>query len=155
MTKRSQTSVDFLFTYGWMFLVVLLAGGALAALGFFDTQKFIPSQCNMGFDFSCEKYVILTSGEVRVQLENNVGEEVTINEYECEYPSDPSPIIVTGTASGGNTWAAGTTKDFTCNLGLSFEEGTREEVTIRLTYQKTSGGFAKEVEGSVAAVVSA
>jgi hypothetical protein len=56
-TKQAQAAMEFLMTYGWALLVVLVAIGALAYFGVFSPQTFLPGQCVFFPGVSCE-YVI-------------------------------------------------------------------------------------------------
>lgn len=42
--RKSQAFIDFMFTYGWAILVVLVAVGALAYFGFINPDKFLPQE---------------------------------------------------------------------------------------------------------------
>jgi len=41
MGKRAQAAMEFLMTYGWAILVVLVAIGALAYVGVLSPEKFL------------------------------------------------------------------------------------------------------------------
>ena len=56
--KRAQAAMEFLMTYGWALLVVLIAIAALAFFGVLNPGKFLPSNCNLGVGFSCEDFII-------------------------------------------------------------------------------------------------
>jgi hypothetical protein len=43
--KKSQQAMEFLMTYGWSILVVLVAIGALAYFGVLDPKQFVPNRC--------------------------------------------------------------------------------------------------------------
>jgi len=41
--KKVQAALEFLMTYGWAVLVILIAAGALAYFGVLSPDKFLPS----------------------------------------------------------------------------------------------------------------
>lgn len=43
INKKSQAAIEFLMTYGWAILVVLIAVGALAYFGVLNKEKILPS----------------------------------------------------------------------------------------------------------------
>ncbi len=82
MGKRGQAALEFLMTYGWALLVVLIAIVALAFFGVLNPGKFLPSNCNLGVGFSCEDFIIdddldsVMSGDqkgIRIVIRNGLG----------------------------------------------------------------------------------
>lgn len=51
MNKKSQSAMEYLMTYGWAILVVLIALGALFYLGVFTPS--VPSTCQFNTPFVC------------------------------------------------------------------------------------------------------
>ena len=43
--KKGQAAMEFLMTYGWAILVVLVAIGALAYFGVLSPDRFLPERC--------------------------------------------------------------------------------------------------------------
>ena len=83
MMKKAQGALEFLMTYGWAFLVILIMIGALAYFGVLSPTKFLPERCTFGSQFLCKDYVITlgsTSANVTVKLQNNLGQAIYINE---------------------------------------------------------------------------
>lgn len=67
MDKKGQAAMEFLMTYGWAILVVLVAIGALAYFGFFD-KTFI--SCNCGkLGLECVDYAEI-DGTAYIQCRN-------------------------------------------------------------------------------------
>ena len=52
MNRRGQAAMEFLMTYGWAILVVLIALGALFYLGVFSPK--VPNICNIPAPFVCQ-----------------------------------------------------------------------------------------------------
>ncbi|MBI5391980.1 hypothetical protein HZB00_03170, partial [Candidatus Woesearchaeota archaeon] len=52
--KKGQAAMEFLMTYGWAILVVLVAIGALAYFGVLSPSRFLPRSCTIGPGFSCD-----------------------------------------------------------------------------------------------------
>jgi len=53
--KKGQAALEFLATYGWAFLVILVMIGALAYFGVLDPSKYIAERCGFGTELPCEK----------------------------------------------------------------------------------------------------
>ncbi|PIN86402.1 hypothetical protein COV19_04950 [Candidatus Woesearchaeota archaeon CG10_big_fil_rev_8_21_14_0_10_44_13] len=56
--KRSQAAMEFLLTYGWAILVVLVVIGALAYFGVLNPAKLLPDKCYFGTFGKCDNFVI-------------------------------------------------------------------------------------------------
>ena len=76
--KNSQAALEFLMTYGWAILVVLIAIGALSYFGIFDiTDLVIPNKCILTPGLTCSDFKI-GPDSVQIVLTNNFGEDITI-----------------------------------------------------------------------------
>ncbi len=53
--KKGQAALEFLATYGWAFLVILVMIGALAYFGVLDPSRYISESCGFGAELPCEK----------------------------------------------------------------------------------------------------
>ncbi len=79
--KKAQGALEFLMTYGWAFLVILIMIGALAYFGVLSPTKFLPERCTFGSQFMCKDYLITTDGstaDVTVKLQNNLGQAIYV-----------------------------------------------------------------------------
>ena len=56
--KKGQAAMEFLMTYGWVLLVVLIAIAALAFFGVLNPSRFLPMSCNLGVGFSCVDFKV-------------------------------------------------------------------------------------------------
>ena len=76
--KRSQAALEFLMTYGWAILVVLVAVGALAYFGVLSPDKFLPAKCTLQSGIACiDHKATATSLVLRVQ--NSLGYDITVD----------------------------------------------------------------------------
>lgn len=53
MKRKGQTSVEFLTTYGWMFLVVIVVAIGFAYFGVFDANTYLSSSCAFDSSITC------------------------------------------------------------------------------------------------------
>ncbi len=73
-TKKAQAAMEFLMTYGWALLVVLVAIGALAFFGVLNPGQFLPDQCTMFSGLSCTTYFADASDDqIRLTFQNGLG----------------------------------------------------------------------------------
>ncbi|MFW6450056.1 MAG: hypothetical protein ACOCZ6_03300 [Nanoarchaeota archaeon] len=84
--KRGQAALEFLMTYGWAFLVIMIMIGALAYFGILTPQKFLPDRCQFGNPIMCHnnEFVIQSSNDATImaRLTNNGGSNIYIYDFE-------------------------------------------------------------------------
>lgn len=80
--KKGQQALEYIVTYGWAFVVVLITIGAFAYFGIFNPQKYLPDQCVFGEQLACVDYLLTavpgSSGTVSLKFQNNFGEDIVI-----------------------------------------------------------------------------
>ena len=93
---KGQAAMEFLMTYGWAILVVLLAIGALAAFGVFDMGKYSTGQTS----FQGQKItnvddalIDLGAGYVEIAFKNNAAVALTM-------PADGAALVGSLTVEG-------------------------------------------------------
>ena len=97
MKRRAQVALEFLTTYGWMFLVVGAVFGAMAYFGVGNLRDSVPVRCDFGFDFNCGAVYANESGTFVVQLKNTQAKGVYLNRTICQFPSIDDRILNTYT----------------------------------------------------------
>jgi len=78
--NKGQAAIEFLVTYGWAILGVMIVVGALAYFGIFNTQRYVNDACLFGDQMICEDYVAYSDGNVRLTLRNNFGVDIDIED---------------------------------------------------------------------------
>ena len=74
MKKRAQAAMEFLMTYGWALLVVLIAIAALAFFGVLSPGRFLPSNCNIGIGFACSDFKVNKLDlDIDIYVQNGIG----------------------------------------------------------------------------------
>jgi len=127
--------MEFLMTYGWAILVVLIAISALAYFGVLSPQKFLPKSCTVSPGFSCEDMKV-TTNSVDLILRNGQGKDFTnVGIYATGCVSDAN-------ANGDDNWLDGTVVGATkltltsCTNGAA---GARFAKEFTLSYTDPSG----------------
>lgn len=90
---RGQAALEYLTTYGWAFMVVLVMVGALAYFGLTDAESFIPERCDISIGFACEDYQLLYTfdgsvnpgSEVSFIIKNAMKETIYLNRTYITY----------------------------------------------------------------------
>ena len=80
MFRKSQAAMEFLMTYGWAILVVLVAIGALAYFGVLSPDRFLPSRCTLPAGIACVDHEVTDpgsgSGNVYIVVRNGLGYDI-------------------------------------------------------------------------------
>ncbi len=87
--KKSQAAMEFMVTYGWVILGVMIVIGALAYYGIFSTDKYINDECSFGTQLYCEDVEIYSGSSpvMNIRFRNNFGQTITITNMEIKYES--------------------------------------------------------------------
>ena len=113
MAKRGQAALEFLTTYGWAFLIILVMIGAFAYFDILNPQRLFPGKCQFQVGMTCDQYKIVASDGtdnpyVQFELKNQKGGSIWIHDLEFynpqsgEYENCDNPVE-TGTGSGFGT----------------------------------------------------
>jgi hypothetical protein len=139
MGKKSQAAMEFLMTYGWAILVVLVAIGALAYFGVLSPDKFLPSRCSLPAGISCiDHKAVASDSEVRVVLKSGLGFDTT----------GVTAAVSGCTTSLSTTLDNGEQKTLTATTcGLT--SGSKFSGELNLTYTNSDSGLSHTVQGSI------
>jgi len=150
MVRRGQVALEFLTTYGWALMIILVMIGAISYFGVMNPSKLLPSKCTVGSELSCEDYQILNNDDgtttVSLQMKQSVGRTIYLGEFACSYQGEDSdPVDLSGLA-----WSPGDPQTFSCDLnefvGL---ERQKVKVLYEVTYQRSLSGFTHLVAGEL------
>jgi len=95
--SKGQAAMEFLMTYGWAILVVIIAISTLAYTGVIDPYKFLPHNCFLIPGLDCEDFnVDATTGQVQLFIRNGIGRDLdftTLNiDVDLDGVGDCTPI---------------------------------------------------------------
>ena len=156
---KAQAALEFLTTYGWAFLVILIMIGTLAYFGILSPGKILPNRCNFGSEFQCVDYQIsATANTFKLRMKSAVSDPIDVSaitlsseaatQYTCSTPpANPS------------AWTSGKVIDLTwsgCNSAAAgFVLGDKAKVLVTITYNsEISGtGYKRDVRGEVVSTV--
>ncbi len=86
MKKKAQAAMEFLMTYGWAILVVLVVIGALAYFGVLNPQNLLPEKCTLPMGLYCKDHIIKggTPGSISLKIENGMGQGIIITRIDID-----------------------------------------------------------------------
>lgn len=161
--KKSQVALEFLTTYGWAFLVVLVMIGALAYFGVLDPSNFLPEKCIFGAGVGCVEFAgfagTTPAGSINARLVNGFGYTIVIKRVNSTVSGDGSvckECLDSGAddnnwchlATGDYSWLTEEQKEFNMSCpGL--RKGSKPTVQVEITYKKADGTYDKVVKGEI------
>lgn len=79
-SKKGQAAMEFIMTYGWAVLVVLVVIGALVYFGVLSPERLLPERCTFPAELGCvgKPRVDPTVGNITISLINNVGYPIVL-----------------------------------------------------------------------------
>jgi len=137
--RKSQAAMEFLMTYGWAILVVLVAIGALAYFGVLSPDQFLPSKCVLPAGIACIDFQMDASANtVTLVLRNGIGSDITAVSL-ATASCTASPTININNGDRGTVIAT------VCGL----TEGAKFNNDVTITYTNADSGLTKSVTGTL------
>ncbi len=161
MQKKSQAALEFLTTYAWAFIVILILIAAIAYFGILRPQRILPDRCNFNVGFDCQAYSFDRTGTLNLRLKNGIGHVVDLTGisllteaqvfFGCSLSSPILPLV---------GWGIGAVQDFTftgCDMASQgFGAGEKAKVLVNMSYYDPKAGatFRKVAEGEIFTAVT-
>ena len=140
-SKKAQAAMEFLMTYGWAILVVLIAIAALYAMGVFSGSG--ATSCILEAPFGCD--VVISSAAaadnfaITAQGVSSASYAITFANGEC----NPIGITALPKLSGDNSIA------LTCPAaGKTITKGQKIKGEVTITYKLAGGTLEKTMTGT-------
>lgn len=149
--RKAQAALEFLTTYGWAFLVILIMIGALAYFGVLNPSKLLPSRCTLSPEVVCVEHRITTAGGLEFRIRNNVGSTADFTFNATDISSNEN---IGCTVSSGEAIATqlrpGRIANVTCSgFTRTLPVGDKVKLEITGTYQKSGGAYWIPISGEV------
>ncbi len=151
---RGQAALEFLTTYGWAILVVLLAIGALGYYGIYNPGDSQPESCMMSPGLACGGYQLTTTGsdaELTLYLKNSFGKQINLQKVTIEPGFDYTTSSCDDLDLGGQFVNEEDEAVIVCTYGLSqpISDDEKEKLSVSLTYRDADGVYDKTAEGDI------
>ncbi|MBW3003694.1 hypothetical protein KY337_03960 [Candidatus Woesearchaeota archaeon] len=153
--KRGQAALEFLMTYGWVILIVIIVIGALAAFGVFDVTRLVPDRCVLPSSLSCRDFGATYGTPTILQIEvlNSQGRSIDVTSLIID---DRDSAIQCVSAAGVPNIANGATGVLNANCvaapggaNIALTPGQKYRMDVRVNYQFTGGTISKDALGEL------
>ncbi len=81
MKKRGQVILEYLLTYGWGILVVIIGVSVLTYFGFLSPTSLLPNSCDFGAQLVCDEYKVVKTvngADISLKFRNDFGRDIKI-----------------------------------------------------------------------------
>jgi hypothetical protein len=147
--EKQQGAVEFITTYGWAIIAVVVALGVLYSLGIFNFSSNGSTGCIVIAGFSCSKPVLFSSGALTMGL-GQIGGVKTITAVGCSQSSSSPKSWKTANVllQSGQI----TNLTFSCT-GVQSSLGALYQGTLWINYTTSSGQSVTQQIGSIRTAV--
>ncbi len=145
MIKRGQAGLDFLMTYGWALLLIVLVVGALFALGIFDISNFLGSRATGFTQIGVSAWRITPAGVLTMQFRNQAGTSINVTSINATLGTSTVNYGTGFNISNGQTSSTITVGTF----GTPPSSGAGYSVRINIAYTDLTTGFAYADSGTI------
>ena len=141
--RNAQAAFEFLTTYGWVLLILLIT---LLVLDYFDIlnlKRFLPEKCYIEYSIHCVSYKVEHS-KITLVISNGLEEPIVVNNinigecsstFEQQIPTDSDMQFVVGGA---------------CNNGEPKDDFKSD---IVITYREKYKNITRTAYGSINAII--
>ncbi len=140
--RKAQAALEFLMTYGWAILVVLIAIGALAFFGVLSPERFLPAKCTLQPGLACVDHKV-TPGQVDVVVKNGYGSDITVNSVGVQNCGSIAPA--SSLANGGQA-----TFNVVCTTPLT---GSKYNGILNITYTNLDSLLVRSNIGDIVGTI--
>ena len=134
--RKSQAALEFIMTYGWAILVVLVAIGALAYFGVLSPDRFLPSKCTLQSGIACLDHKA-TATTLVIYIKNSLGYDLTVDAVKAQ---QCTALGSQGALSNGGT----ATYTLTC-----VNSGSKYNGDVNITYTNSDTSVQHTNQGEV------
>ncbi len=129
--KRGQSALEYLVTYGWAILAIVIIAGVLWYFGIFNPSRFAgENQCGGFSSFTCQDFKVDSTGNLSIVLGNDVGSTIT-------------NMAIDGNATSCGTGQLSANQQITCIepgvIAAGQVGSTFNQIQVNVTYTDQSG----------------
>lgn len=151
--KRGQAAVEFITTYGWALLAILVTIGLFSYFDFFNPDRFTNQYCNTGSQIDCIEVYLETNGTFRISFRNEYNVDIEILGINATIDDRTVRINLQDTSNvilRGQSRVVGNER---LETGVLFQ-GNKKEVRLAVDFRRVGGSETYTIRGSSVVEVS-
>ena len=135
--KKAQSAMEYLMTYGWAILIVIIVAAALYALGIFNPATYTQSTAVgfQGFQIPSGGWQV-DSTDVTIVLRNMGGSNINITDITATFAGTTTSAVSPSLPLGNGTLTPDEQKTYTLSGGTFAgpSSGASYSVSVEITY---------------------
>ena len=159
---RGQSAMEYLMTYGWAILVIIIVIAVLFYIGVLNPRNVTPTSCAFPPGISCASFKLAEDNTLTLRIGQAVGHRITVTNASCLQAGASDPGIDTNWTMFLPTHEIGSGEQDTSDISLTCEDSTGgaipagiigETVKLKvwLNYTEADTGTTRQVIGDVSA----
>jgi len=151
---KGQTAIEYLMTYGWAILIILIVAGVLAYYGIFAPSGFLgPTAKGWTQIYAMQPWDLDAAGTLQLQIENRVGQDIVLTDIKADSNSTAVTLCTPTTPFPATAITSGTKYPITGLMSLTClgtaggASGSSYSITVEVDY--TVGGTALKQTGTL------
>ncbi|MDD5086368.1 MAG: hypothetical protein PHV16_01320 [Candidatus Nanoarchaeia archaeon] len=144
--RKGQAAMEFLMTYGWAILVVLLAIAALAYFGVLNPGRYLPASCTIEAGLSCVEFKVDSNDQVTLVLQNGKGEN--LNSINVSIGGENCNGFIEQDTEGESILVDGSKATFVITCDEDLVEGSRFQGDIEVGYL-SENDISRSIKGTL------
>ena len=137
--RKGQGAMEYLMTYGWALLVIVIVGAALFALGILNPATYQQKRCN-GFQYFTYIDSKANTSSFTLHLRNGVN-DMNVSSITVGSTPDSSPVVLKGgvpVTPGSYNINQGDELVILAD-GLTLTSGAYDDLSVTVTYNVKDG----------------
>jgi hypothetical protein len=150
-SKQAQAALEYMTTYGWAILGVMISIGALSYFGFMNPSNLLPDKCDFGRQLECVDYQIKSDGSLNLIFRNNFGKSINITDVLWPQGTSLSEVGF----SFPLTIDSGKTAEIKMNMVPQKPKGSKADIILTVNFQRSdlAGSPVHNLSGMVFVMV--
>ncbi|MBN1792081.1 hypothetical protein JW826_00120 [Candidatus Woesearchaeota archaeon] len=154
MNKRAQAALEFLTTYGWAILVILVMIGALVYFGLLNPNRALPNRCEVTTGIACKDFLITSDG-FEIIMYNKMGDSIkSVNVTSVESNEFIGSLTLASDCQIEGIVPADAEMRLNCSstglfAGLGGSGQNKVKIAFDITYIPIRGTYSKTASGTI------
>ena len=153
MKRKAQAAMEYLMTYGWAILIIIVVAAALYAFGIFNPATWTGTRAtgfaNIGVP---SDWQYNSNGTLQVIIRDGLGSAMTVASVSATCSTSAGSFGVSLYSPAPNTIGAGQTKVYTANettICDALTAGSSYSVQVKVDYTPQGQTYAKSDTGTI------
>lgn len=151
--KKGQAALEYLLTYGWAILIVIIVGASLYSLGVFTPGQWTGKRQTGFSQFRVEDFKLDTDEALTIVFKNQVGKSVDLLEIEATFKGETCSFAIPDDLDPSSSTISPTlvytaARDCTSAFG-NLDERTSFSITVDFFYTDFDSGLNHTDSGTL------